>query len=312
MGGENGGGTDFVLAGTSSTTTTLVALPASAGFLQPIYLVAAVAPVAPAIGVPAGEVEFFDGNILIGRGTLSGGVAYIAAGGLAAGTHSINARYVDFGNYARSVSAPTTVTVQPPDVSSFTVLIPLTNPQAVGQPVVFAALVVRLGAGATPTGSVQFLDNGVVIGTAALGANGGAAFSTTTLAAGTHVMVARYLGNGTLSPSTSPFALQTVYAGARPASTTIALVSSNRSPHGPVDFTATVTGASSGTVVFVSDGLVLAAAPVTNVGGTYTATLSYALPVGVHVVTAYFVGGAGAAASNSNPIVVVIVPPAMP
>ena len=50
----------------------------------------------------------------------------------------------------------------------------------------------------------------------------------------------------------------------------------------------------------------------TNVGGVYTATLPYALPVGVHVVTAYFVGGAGVAAGNSNPIVVAIAPADMP
>ena len=147
-GGEHGNGTFFRIGATAPTTTTLYTVPASAGFLQPVYLIAVVAPVAPSIGVPTGEVEFFDGNILIGRGTLSAGIAYVAAGGLAAGTHAITARYTGSGNYAPDASAPATVTVQPPAVSSFSFLIPLTNPQAVGQPVVLAALVVRLGAGA--------------------------------------------------------------------------------------------------------------------------------------------------------------------
>ena len=156
----------------AASTTTLLAAPASVGFLQSVYLIATVAAVAPATGAPAGNVEFFDGATSLGTATISGTTAVLSAAGLAPGTHQATARYLGAGNFATSTSSPSTVTVQPPSLSTFTLLVAATNPQAVGQPAVFAALVVLLGSGPAPTGSVQFFDNSVAIGTAAVAANG--------------------------------------------------------------------------------------------------------------------------------------------
>jgi hypothetical protein len=68
----------------------------------------------------------------------------------------------------------------------------------VGKPVTFTATVAPSAA----TGSVQFRDNGVAIGTAAL-VNGVATFSTSTLKNGNHTITAAYLGDTNVAASES-------------------------------------------------------------------------------------------------------------
>jgi large repetitive protein len=70
--------------------------------------------------------------------------------------------------------------------------------QSAGQPVTFTATVAPSAA----TGSVQFRDNGVAIGTGAL-VNGVATFSTATLKNGSHTITAAYLGDSNVAASQS-------------------------------------------------------------------------------------------------------------
>jgi uncharacterized repeat protein (TIGR03803 family) len=76
------------------------------------------------------------------------------------------------------------------------------NPSAKGQPVTFTATVTPQGAG-TPTGTVSFFDNSVQLAQVALGANGQATFTTSTLAPGSHSIMAVYSGDVNFAASSS-------------------------------------------------------------------------------------------------------------
>ena len=292
----------------AESTTTLFAFPTSVSFLQPVYLIAAVNPVAPGTGVVQGVVEFMDGATSLGTASLSNGFAVLAANGLASGTHIITASYAGSSRFNGSGSDPVGVSVDSLAESTFTLLIPATNPQAVGQQTVLVAAVLPIAGTGEPTGTVQFVDGNTVIGTAPV-TDGFAIFTTTTLAPGPHLIGARYLGDGTFTPSTAPPTVQTIYSGARPATTTTSLSQSSSTsvPGEPVTFTATVTtsgAAPTGPVIFFGDGLLLGVAPVTNTGGAFRGSVVLSnLPAGIHVITASYVGGPGTAASNSLPAI---------
>jgi hypothetical protein len=78
-----------------------------------------------------------------------------------------------------------------------------TNPSTPGQPVTFTATVTAAD-GSTPTGSVEFFDNGVSIGIVPLDENGQASITVTDLGPGEHDITAVYLGGpGFLASSTA-------------------------------------------------------------------------------------------------------------
>jgi hypothetical protein len=83
------------------------------------------------------------------------------------------------------------------------------NPSSVGGSVTFRATVTATS-GPTPTGSVEFLDNGVTLGVAPLDTNGQASLTTAALGAGSHPITAVYVGATGLSASGSSALLQIV------------------------------------------------------------------------------------------------------
>ncbi len=98
-----------------STSVTLATSGMSVNVGQPVTFTATVTPAPPASGTqpPAGTVEFLDGGLQIGTGTLSATAPFTATyttSSLAAGPHSISANFVDSdGDYVGSSS---TVAVQ--------------------------------------------------------------------------------------------------------------------------------------------------------------------------------------------------------
>ncbi len=80
------------------------------------------------------------------------------------------------------------------------------------------------GNGVAPTGSVNFLANGVVIGTAPL-TGSTATFTDSGLAAGTYSMTAQYLGNTDDATSTSAGVNETV--GTIPTTTVLGTASTS-------------------------------------------------------------------------------------
>ncbi len=148
--------------------------------------------VQPAAGGPTGTVAFFDGSAQIGSATLSGGVAqFTAAGGaLAAGTHSVTAGYSGDTNFVSSTSGALAETVSTAPTS--TLLTTSSNPSVIGHSVTFTATVSSSVAG-TQSGTVSFyLDGSATAAASAALSAGTAQFSTSSLSAGNHTVVATF------------------------------------------------------------------------------------------------------------------------
>jgi len=164
-------------------------------------------------GVPTGTVTFFNGTTAIGSPVpLNGtGGAAITTSALAVGTASITATYSGDTNFATSTSSALPQVVQLGQTA--TALTSSPNPSNVGQTVTLtAAVTVQSGTG-TPTGTVSFFNGTTQIGSAVPLSGGGAAITTSTLAAGTASLTATYSGDTNFATSTSP-AVQQVVQGA--------------------------------------------------------------------------------------------------
>jgi hypothetical protein len=193
----------------AATATGISSSASPATFGQAVTFTARVQPAAG--GVPSGTVNFFDGSAQIGSATLSGGAAqFTAAGGsLAAGTHSITARYGGDTNFLTSTSGTLAETVNAAPTT--TLLTSSANPSVTGQSVTFTATVSSSVAG-TQSGTVSFYLDGSTTpaGSAALSA-GAAQFSTSSLSVGNHTVVAAFASsNSSFQGSSSATLTQAV------------------------------------------------------------------------------------------------------
>jgi sugar lactone lactonase YvrE len=265
----------------------------------------------PAIGGgvrPTGTVQFYAGTALLGTAqALSAGTASVTFGALAVGTHSITARYLgDDPNYLAVTSATVSQRV---DKAAATAAVSGTpNPTTFGQSVTFTATIAPAGAGVMPTGTIQFLDNGVALGSPVTLVAGVARLTTAALTTGSHAITARYNGDTSYVVTTSAAFSQTVN---KIASSTTLSTSAGTTVHGQsVTFTATVPvagagGTVSGSVTFydVTGGgrvaLGGAVAIVSNVATFTTTTLA----AGTRSIVAEYGGNANYSTSTSNTVV---------
>jgi uncharacterized repeat protein (TIGR01451 family) len=239
---------------------------------------------------PTGLVQFFDDGTPIGVPVaVVNGTAALTTSTLAVGTHTLTAQYASDGNYAGSAGNTSHVVARAQTTTAVTSSV---NPSVFGQPATFTATVAAVAPGVgTPTGLVEFRDNGTLIGSAAVGASGHATFATSTLAVGPHTMTAEYLGDGNFLGSTGSV-LQTV----NKTGTTTAVTSSvNPSVFGQtVTFTATVAalapsvGTPAGMVELRDNGTLIGSAPLDG-SGQATFEIS-TLVVGAHTMTAEYLG----------------------
>ncbi len=154
-----------------------------------------------------GTVTFTSNGTTLGGGSVpvnASGVATITPT-LAAGSYTIVATFSGDPNTVGSASAPFPYTVAL--VTTQTALTVMPSLGVILSPITFTATVT--GNGVTPMGNVNFLSNGVVIGTSAL-SGGVATFTDSTLAAGSYTMTAVYVGNATEATSTSPNVSETI------------------------------------------------------------------------------------------------------
>jgi uncharacterized repeat protein (TIGR01451 family) len=278
------------VVGQAQTTTAVTSSVNPSFFGQPVTFTASVAAVAPAAGTPTGTVAFRDNGTLIGTAALDGsGRATFTTSTLAVGAHTITAEYLGDGSFLASAGSVDQTVSQAGTTTAVTSSV---NPSVSGQSVTFTATVAAVAPSAgTPTGTVEFRDNGTVIGSAALDGSGHATFDTSTLAVGAHTITAEYLGDGGFLGSSG--AVEQIVTR---ASTTTTLTSSvNPSVYGQsVTFTATVSavapgaGTPIGTVQFLDNGTPMGA-PVALSGGAATFATS-ALTVGSHTITAQYSG----------------------
>ena len=180
-------------------------------------------------------------------------------------------------------------------------------PTLVGRPLTLIAAVAPGPGGGTPSGQVDFTEDGRPIGSASLDA-AGAASLTVPAPAGPHVFAASYAGSAVYDTSTS----NQVAATFIPEATTTTLIGPSTlvTTGRPVPFAAVVASASgvvpTGMVAFAEDGVVLGQAPLDARGVAlfFTNTLA----PGPHVIAAVYTGDAADAPSLSNPVAAGVLP----
>jgi len=159
-----------------------------------------------------GTVQFNIDGVDVGTPqTVVAGVATYTTSSLAAGTHPVTAVYGGDATYGSSTSAPITQTVSLLRATSTVVTsnrIPSAN---LGQSATFTATVSPVTGTGVPTGTVQFsIDGAGVGGAVTLSAAGTAIYSTATLPAGTHNVIAVYGGSAVFAGSASSAFTQVV------------------------------------------------------------------------------------------------------
>ena len=132
---------------------------------------------------------------------------------LPAGTHIITATYSGDNNYAPSTSNPVTIVVLK-DLTAG-ILVTSLNPSVQGQDVTFGTQITGNvtypdGSAAIPDGSVNFLDGTTVLATVPLSASGGAVYTTSQLAIGSHAITVVYPGTANFNGLTSTVLTQVV------------------------------------------------------------------------------------------------------
>lgn len=251
---------------------------------------------------PSGTIKFYDGSTLLGSSsTDSTGTATFNISSLTLGSHNITAAFTgDVSNSPSTSDVLVQVVKQTPTIT----LASNPNPAEVGQSTTFTATVV--GASAQATGNVVFTDGETTVGTAALNPSGVATLAVSTLAAGTHSVVASYQGDTSTLPVDSMPLTETINKW---GTTTTVATTQTPSPLGTsLTFTITVSPTStvvpSGTVT-LQDGTNTLATLSLNPQGSATFTTSE-LSVGTHAITAQFLGDATNDVSTSAPLSQVI------
>ncbi|HEY7625967.1 MAG TPA: Ig-like domain-containing protein, partial [Ilumatobacteraceae bacterium] len=243
---------------------------------------------------PSGNVEFRDGTTVLGTGSVANGVASYVATFTVAGNHSITAAYVGDGNYLGSTSpAINQVVLRATTTVVTSNRVPSANP---GQSITFTATVRPVtGTGNPTTGVVQFREGPTVLGNGVYIGNGRWTYSTTTLPAGSHTIIASFLGSGNYAASEGTY-VQVV----NQFTTTTTITSSvNPSRFGQtVTFTARVQpNPGSGDVAFTIDGTPAGSFPMDATGRARMPINS--LSVNVHSIVASYAGSANYGASTS-------------
>jgi pseudomonalisin len=189
---------------------------------------------------PTNTVTFLDGAVPIGSQPLAGssGQAVFYAFALQAGRHSITALY---GGDANNQSSNSPVLLQVMTATTTTLLgtsAPVAFP---GDSVTFTATVQSSSIN-TPTGTVTFKDGTTFLATLGL-SSGSASFTSSTLAVGSHAIIAFYSGDAFDSASTS----KTIHQELEAAKFTFAASPSTQTINSGVTASYTLTVSPSGT-----------------------------------------------------------------
>lgn len=288
----------------AATSTAVIASANPSGVNQPITFTASVSVTAPGAGQPTGTLRFLDGSLVLGDVPMQNGTASLTTG-LATSAHAIVATYLGDASFAGSQGS-LTQTVNASSSSTTTTLSSSLNPSKSGQSVTLTAHVTSPAG--TPTGTVQFLDRDVLIGTGTL-SSGTATLTTTTLAVGSHALTVRYLGSATLPPSLSATLVQVVNTASVKTKTTTMSLNASPSPGTlgtQTTFTATVAppvlmSAPTGSVLFEIDGVSATTVTLTASGRNGIATLhTTTLARGKHLVTVTYLGDGTYAGSTAT------------
>ncbi len=204
------GSPDFItVTGTGlqdGTTLALVSSQPVSNVNSPVTFTATITSTTPTTApTPTGTVVFADGATNLGTVNVSASAASFTTSTLTAGTHTITATYSGDTLYTGSTANLMQKIIGPPNIQ----LVPSLNPSTPNVNVTFTVTV--SSSNGTPTGTVIFNDGSTALTIALpLDGSGVAAFSTATLAAGTHPITAVYSGDANFSTVTSPIVSQRV------------------------------------------------------------------------------------------------------
>lgn len=189
--------TPLIQAVTATTITVVASSPNPSTDGQTVLFVAAVA---SSIGAPPdGETITFErGSLVLGTGTLSGGIATFLDSTLGVGTDSVKAVYGGDTNFEGSTA---TVSHVIDKAATTTTLVSSENPSNSGQRVTFTAKVSGQFGGIV-TGSVTFSDGSTMLKKVPLN-NGSAEYATSALASGNHNITATYDGSRDFTDSSA-------------------------------------------------------------------------------------------------------------
>ena len=232
-----------------------------------------------------GTVEFKDGAASLGVAPVSNGLAVLSVSSLAAGSHSLTADYSGDTTYAPSASAPLDHVVQ--IATTLSVAQP-TDPAITGQPVTLSATVTPSAA----TGTVEFFEGAVSLGSAAL-SGGQAAIVTTFSSNGAHDIHAVYSGDTAHAGSTSP---QLTVVVKTVTSLSLAANPSSSVFGTPVTLTATLTPGGTGSIDFFDGAAPIGSATISS-GQAILVTTS--LSSRSHSIQAVYGGDSGHLGSTS-------------
>jgi hypothetical protein len=269
-----------------------------------------------------GTVTFSDGSTVLGSAPLGApdfGVdgivtsASLTTSTLAAGTHSITMSFPGDANLDAAASAPASVVIGQP-VATSTFLSSFPNPSAPGQAVIFG-INVSPQAPATPfpSGPVTLLEGAIVVGSGQV-VSGSGSISVSTLAPGSHQIVASYGGDGSsFAPSTSQPVTQTVLGGGGAAPTNVFLSGPSQVTFGQtVTVTASVTslapGTPTGSIVFTTTGPVPGATVPLGPGATASFTFTPPSGGGFSIDAAYGGDATFAASTARLPLLLIVAP----
>ncbi len=292
-----------------ATTTVLTVSPTSTAVGDPVTLTATVTGTG---ANPPGIVRFDasgpSGSTVIGSATLAPvpgstttSQASLVTTSFAAGTYAITATYssTDPFNFFGSASPPATLTVSSTSSHATTVSL-AANPTTVvtGQPETFTAVVARSdGTTPSPTGTVTFNDNSVLLGTAPLNASGVATLTVSGFIAGNHSVVALYSGDAAnLSSASPPITFSLTGPGTAVQTTTTVSAAPSRIVAGQLVVVSahvvqtghTTSPPAGNTVLFYANGILLGDAPLDG-SGNASLTVNGWL-TGSYVITASYVG----------------------
>lgn len=171
----------------ATTAITVTSSPATSVVGQPVTFTATLSP------VPPGQLQWAVNGVNVGSSvTLTSGVAtytFTPTTPLPAGSQIVAANYLGDANHA-AASGQVTQTVAKAATT--------TAVQVTGDTLSASVAVVAPGAG-TPTGTVSFVVSGVTVGSAPLGSNGLATFTSTGV--GNHGVTATYSGDSSFLTS---------------------------------------------------------------------------------------------------------------
>ena len=264
---------------------------------------------------PTGTIQFYDRGAPVGAPVALSvyGTAILSSSSFSVGPHSITAAYSGDVDNAMSTSAALAFTVFAQGPDTLVLSPPALSTTTLGAPFNLSGTLTAGALGPAPTGTIELLDNGSVIGSAAV--TGASPYSATfavntprfPLLPGSHSLSLKYLGSTLWAASLSNTVMMTINPA--PTGTTIWASRHNLLAGTPITLVAKVTGQigrlePGGTIQFGYEGGLLGSpVPLIHDMAVYT---TRALPPGTHTVGASYSGNSNYLMSYSTPWTVTV------